>query len=110
MTPDRGREPDLLSLRRGSSARITALADHLDGALQHRLRALGLRPGVVVTARGRAPLGSPWVFEVGAAQLCLRRREAAAVHVAPVAKDTGSDTASDTGSSTASPDHDGGRR
>jgi Fe2+ transport system protein FeoA len=76
--------PDLLSLRRGTAGRVRGLAEHLDGALQHRLRALGLRPGVEVTARGRAPLGSPWLFDVGSAQLCLRRREAAAVLIDPM--------------------------
>jgi len=72
---------NLLSLRRGENAVVSGILDHLEPSVQHRLRALGLRRGAMVTALGRAPLGSPWRFRIGSAELCLRRREAGAVLV-----------------------------
>ena len=79
----------LVTLRRGERALVVGLAEHLDPSLQHRLRALGLRPGAEVEALGRAPLGSPWRFRVGTTQLCLRRSEATAVLVEAAASGVG---------------------
>ena len=73
--------PDLTMLAPGATARVSGVSADLEPALRHRLRSLGVRTGAEVTALRRAPLGSPWLVRVGGADLCLRRREAAAVSV-----------------------------
>ncbi len=77
---------DLLSLADlpvGARARIV-LVD-LAGPVGQRLRDLGFRANAEVTCRRRAPLGDPRVYELAGSQVCLRRVEARAVRVDPVA-------------------------
>lgn len=50
-------------------------------ALNRRLRALGLRPGVAVQFLRQAPLGDPLQIAVGETFLALRRHEAEQVFV-----------------------------
>jgi ferrous iron transport protein A len=68
---------DLLAL--GESA-IVASVDAAS-ALAERLEDLGFVPGTQVTARRRAPLGDPRVYELCGSQLCLRATEARAIRV-----------------------------
>lgn len=46
-----------------------------------RLEDLGVRAGIVIEVRRRAPLGDPTVFELCGYQLCLRRSESSRVRV-----------------------------
>ncbi|ARD42535.1 hypothetical protein B6G06_09410 [Actinomyces gaoshouyii] len=79
----------LSDLLPGARAIITAVgadAACLDpgaphGRLARRLHDLGLIPGRAITARRRAPLGDPTVFQVADYELCLRRHDAALVTV-----------------------------
>lgn len=77
---------DLTTLPAGAMARIDGVGPELEPALRQRLRSLGVRSGAEVTALRRAPLGSPWLVRVGGADLCLRRREAAAVTVEQISR------------------------
>lgn len=50
-------------------------------ALTRRLRAMGLRPGVMVQILRQAPLGDPLQIAVGETSLALRHQEAEQVLV-----------------------------
>lgn len=71
----------LSALRIGCEARICGLDGNLPQQVARRLLDLGFRPGVQVTCVRRAPLGSPTVYRVGEADICLRRTQASAVMV-----------------------------
>ena len=80
-------ETPLSDLLPGARAIITAVgADAArpapgHGRLARRLQDLGLIPGRAITARRRAPLGDPAIFQVADYELCLRRHDAALVTV-----------------------------
>lgn len=61
------------------------LFDRYDAALpaerRRRFEDLGLLPGTLVSRERRAPLGDPLAFMVRGNVLCLRREEAALMHV-----------------------------
>lgn len=86
-------ETPLSDLLPGARAIITAVgADAArpapgHGRLARRLQDLGLIPGRAITARRRAPLGDPTVFQVADYELCLRRRDADLVTVRVVEDD-----------------------
>ena len=76
--------------RADAELRLTALAPGADGFVvaidpEHpaaaRLLDLGFTPGTAVRVVRRAPMGDPVVYELRGMRLCLRGREAAAVHV-----------------------------
>jgi len=73
------RDCRLSDLAPGARARVTAVEGH--GPSERRLMDLGLLPGTRVRAVRRAPLGDPVEFELRGYRLCLRRRDAACVHV-----------------------------
>ena len=75
--------PTLDALTAGQSAPVLALAG--DPGLVQRLYELGLFEGETVEVVGFAPLGDPVEIRVGGTHLTLRRREAAAVTVGPIA-------------------------
>jgi ferrous iron transport protein A len=70
----------------GSSVRIHSV----DGAdpIARRLGELGIRAGVEIEVRKRAPLGDPTLFELCGYQLCLRRSESARIRVQPLPEKT----------------------
>ncbi len=49
--------------------------------IARRLGELGIRAGVEIEVRKRAPLGDPTLFELCGYQLCLRRSESARIRV-----------------------------
>jgi ferrous iron transport protein A len=51
----------------------------------NRLRQLGFRAAAQVDVIRRAPLGDPTIYRVQDTELCLRRREARLIVVAPEA-------------------------
>jgi Fe2+ transport system protein FeoA len=57
-----------------------------DGPFRRRLLELGLLPGTSIERTGQAPLGDPLSFRVRGAVLCLRRCDAAAIRLRPVAE------------------------
>jgi ferrous iron transport protein A len=60
-----------------------------DDGIARRLLDLGFIPGTRVTLVRRAPLGDPISFELRGARICLRRSEAARIHVEPAARRSG---------------------
>lgn len=73
-------EVPLSELEVGASAMVRQVAPGPTGG---RLGDLGILPGTRVEVVRRAPLGDPLVLELRGYQLCLRRRDAALVIVAP---------------------------
>jgi ferrous iron transport protein A len=73
------REMTLDQLPLGESASVSSV--EASSAMAQRLEDLGFVPGTRVTARRRAPLGNPRVYELRGSQLCLRDSEARAVRV-----------------------------
>jgi ferrous iron transport protein A len=67
----------------GASARILRLRGDPD--LRERLAELGLTPGQTVRVLRRAPLGDPMEVLVRGYRLAVRKDEAEAVEVEPVA-------------------------
>ena len=63
----------------GSSVRVHSVVG-VD-PIARRLGELGIRAGVEIEVRRRAPLGDPTLFELCGYQLCLRRSESARVRV-----------------------------
>lgn len=63
----------MTALPTGARATVAALDPALAPELRGRLADLGFEAGTVVRCVRRAPLGGPTVFQVGEAQLCLRR-------------------------------------
>jgi ferrous iron transport protein A len=56
--------------------------------IARRLGELGIRAGVEIAVRKRAPLGDPTLFELCGYQLCLRRSESARIRVQPLPEKT----------------------
>lgn len=77
--PNPGAATTLDRLPLGESALVVEV--DAASALAARLEDLGFIPGTRVTARRRAPLGDPRVYELRGSQLCLRASEARAVWV-----------------------------
>ncbi len=72
----------LAALRRGQTARITAVEG--DDAIALRLLEMGLTEGEEVSLLGFAPLGDPIEFSVRGYRVSLRASEAERVLVEPV--------------------------
>lgn len=68
-------------LATGSSADIVALDPVAPEDVLTRLRHLGFRTGVPVTKLRSAPLGDPALYRLLGYDTCLRRHEAAYIHV-----------------------------
>jgi Fe2+ transport system protein FeoA len=69
----------LSQLLPGQSGKIVSL--NADRAVDQRLMALGLLPGMVVTLVRKAPLGDPVEFTFGGVEICLRKLEATDIWV-----------------------------
>jgi len=72
-------------LQRGHSARITSIAG--DGSVRQRLMAIGLLPGATVTLVGVAPMGDPITIQSRNGRVSLRKTEARALLIEPLATD-----------------------
>ncbi|WP_165860349.1 FeoA family protein [Kocuria tytonicola] len=80
----------LCDVKPGEIACIALVEDALDPVVRRRLGALGFREGEQVTCLRRAPMGSPILFRVCGAEVCLRKEQARSVRIgewspAPVA-------------------------
>lgn len=80
----------LCDVKPGENACIALVEDALDPVVRRRLGALGFREGEQVTCLRRAPMGSPILFRVCGAEVCLRTEQARSVRIgewspAPVA-------------------------
>jgi len=67
------RTTTLSSLRRGDDARIVGIDAGCPAAVMQRLGELGFCANTSVECLRRAPFGSPTVYRVGDADLCLRK-------------------------------------
>ncbi|RKQ35404.1 FeoA family protein [Kocuria tytonis] len=72
----------LCDVKPGEDACITLVEGALDPVVRRRLGALGFREGEQVTCLRRAPMGSPILFRVCGAEVCLRKEQARSVRVA----------------------------
>jgi ferrous iron transport protein A len=73
----------LAQLPPGGRATVVGTAPQATSALASRLNQLGFRPKAQVDVIRRAPLGDPTIYRVQDTELCLRRREAQLIEVAP---------------------------
>ncbi|OBA58270.1 iron transporter FeoA [Mycobacterium sp. 1100029.7] len=73
----------LAQLNPGARATIVGVAPAASTAVAGRLRQLGFRPASDVEVIRRAPMGDPTIYRVQDTELCLRRREARLIEVAP---------------------------
>jgi ferrous iron transport protein A len=71
----------LAQLAPGRGATIIGTVSQANPAVANRLGQLGFRARVDVIRR--APLGDPTVYRIQDTELCLRRREAELIEVAP---------------------------
>jgi ferrous iron transport protein A len=69
----------------GSRATVIGTVPQANPAVANRLRQLGFRARARVDVIRRAPLGDPTVYRIQDTELCLRRREAKLIEVAPEA-------------------------
>ena len=69
----------LSQLLPGQSGKVVTLKS--ERAVDQRLMALGLLPGMTVTVVRRAPLGDPVEFAFNGAEICLRKAEASDIWV-----------------------------
>ncbi|AQT79548.1 hypothetical protein B1R94_10085 [Mycolicibacterium litorale] len=76
-----GGAANLADLPVGARATIVTLDDNAPPGVLTRLRHLGFRSGVEVTKLRTAPLRDPAIYRLLGYDTCLRRREAAHVHV-----------------------------
>ena len=67
------RTTTLSALRRGDDARIVGIDAGCPALVMQRLCELGFCTDAPVSCVRRAPLGSPTVYRIGDADLCLRR-------------------------------------
>ncbi|WP_225860703.1 MULTISPECIES: FeoA family protein [Streptomyces] len=74
----------LADLVPGVRATVTKVVADEAPAVACRLRDLGFTPGAVVEVVRRAPLRDPVVYRVKDYEVCLRRAQAACVHVVEV--------------------------
>jgi ferrous iron transport protein A len=76
--------PTLLAeLAVGQRATITGVAPAASDMVAGRLRQLGFRPAADIEVIRRAPMGDPTIYRVQDTELCLRRREARLIEIAP---------------------------
>ncbi|MFE9023983.1 ferrous iron transport protein A [Streptomyces sp. NPDC007808] len=73
----------LADLVPGARAVVTRVAGGVP-AVVRRLHDLGFTPGAVVEAVRRAPLRDPVLYRVKDYEVCLRRAQAACVHIVEV--------------------------
>lgn len=73
----------LAQLSPGERATIVGVASAASAAVAGRLRQLGFRVASDVEVIRRAPMGDPTIYRVQDTELCLRRREARLIEVAP---------------------------
>ncbi|MFE9773796.1 ferrous iron transport protein A [Streptomyces sp. NPDC005931] len=78
------RRRPLAVLAPGARAVVAEIAVEGGPAMARRLHDLGFTPGSVVDVVRRAPLRDPVVYRVKDYELCLRRAQAAHVHVVEV--------------------------
>ncbi|MFI7542825.1 ferrous iron transport protein A [Actinoplanes sp. NPDC049599] len=78
-----GRTRSLAALAPGASATVAYVSASAP-ATATRLADLGFTPGAVVQVLRRAPLRDPVIYRVKDYELCLRREQAACVHVVEV--------------------------
>lgn len=71
----------LAQVRPGDSVNVTELDESMDPVLRRRLEALGFRDGAQVTCLRKAPLGSPMLYRVCGAEICLRKEQADCIQV-----------------------------
>jgi ferrous iron transport protein A len=72
--------PPLSALSPGIPARVARV--HAEGALLHRMEALGLCSGNLLQVLRRAAFGGPLHLRIGATELLLRRVDAGCVELA----------------------------
>jgi ferrous iron transport protein A len=75
----------LAQLAPGQQATVIGTVSQANPAVANRLGQLGFRARARVDVIRRAPLGDPTVYRVQDTELCLRRREAELIEVAPEA-------------------------
>jgi ferrous iron transport protein A len=75
----------LAQLAPGRRATVVGTVPQANPAVANRLGQLGFRARARVDVIRRAPLGDPTVYRVQDTELCLRRREAELIEVAPEA-------------------------
>ncbi|HXB85531.1 FeoA family protein [Mycobacterium sp.] len=75
----------LAQLPPGRRATIVGTLPGAASVVANRLRQLGFRAAAQVDVIRRAPLGDPTIYRVQDTELCLRRREARLIVVAPEA-------------------------
>ena len=75
----------LAQLAPGQHATVIGTVPQANPAVANRLGQLGFRTRARVDVIRRAPLGDPTVYRVQDTELCLRRREAKLIEVAPEA-------------------------
>jgi ferrous iron transport protein A len=80
-------EPTLDQIPSGGRVRVRSVVG-VD-PIARRLGDLGIRAGVEIEVRRRAPLGDPTLFELCGYQLCLRRTESARIRVQQLLEKTG---------------------
>ena len=73
----------LAQLSPGERATIVGVTQTASTAVAGRLRQLGFRPASDVEVIRQAPMGDPTIYRVQDTELCLRRREARLIEVAP---------------------------
>ncbi|MEU2287741.1 FeoA family protein [Streptomyces sp. NPDC013178] len=74
----------LADLVPGARATVTRVVADGAPAVVRRLQDLGFTPGAVVEAVRRAPLRDPVLYRVKDYEVCLRRAQAACVHIVEV--------------------------
>ncbi|WP_202425428.1 FeoA family protein [Streptomyces sp. HUCO-GS316] len=74
----------LADLVPGARATVARVAADAAPAVVRRLHDLGFTPGAVVEAVRRAPLRDPVLYRVKDYEVCLRRAQAACVHIVEV--------------------------
>lgn len=72
---------NLSDMKRGERAKILAFAKGVDKVHRHRLLAMGLTQGALVSFIRKAPLGDPIEIELRGFHLALRKQEAALIEV-----------------------------
>ncbi|MET9887516.1 FeoA family protein [Streptomyces sp. NPDC006430] len=74
----------LANLLPGARAAVARVVADTAPAVVRRLHDLGFTPGAVVEAVRRAPLRDPVLYRVKDYEVCLRRAQAAYVHIVEV--------------------------
>ncbi|WP_292976097.1 FeoA family protein [Mycobacterium sp.] len=75
----------LAQLAPGTRATVLGTVAQANPLIANRLGQLGFRANAHVDVIRRAPLGDPTIYRIHDTELCLRRREAQLIEVAPEA-------------------------